>query len=122
MEKKIPEQIEERLGFLAEANMFNHVVSFAFFCDRQARRYAAEAATWVANYTPRAAVYAAADAADQATAVAAARAAEDATGAAEVAEVAARREQLEFLEWIWITTKQHTRRKISLKNGFAIVL
>jgi hypothetical protein len=146
----LPEQIMKKLNLFANAAALDHIVAFAYFSDRQAQKYAARAAeadlvadaAAAADWAAEAADWAA-DAADWASARAAdwvADAAEAADWAATTADWAAdaaaeaaeesdnstraiaRKEQLEFLEWTWATTKQHTKRKISLKNGLAIVL
>jgi hypothetical protein len=127
MDVNLAKQIKKKLKLLADGRLYDHIVAFAFFCGRQARRYAAQAAKWV-----DAAQAAAARAVEWAEWVAddAAQAAVDWAAAAVAAEEAAkvattaadaRKEQLEFLKWIWATTKQHWQTR-KFKNVGGIIL
>jgi hypothetical protein len=103
----LAKQIKKRIKFLVENELYSHIIAFAYFCDRQAREHANTA--WAAVD----AAWAAADWATDATLVA-----DRADAAATRADAAAaRRKQLEFLEWIWATSKHYWQTKKFKKVG-----
>lgn len=117
------EQIKQRVKLFVEANMFDHIVCFAYFCDRQAKQYVehnpnVDESYWEPAYWAAARAAAGADSWNSIWAAGlAAKEAADAAACAANTEADARREQLEFLEWIWATSKQHWQNKKFKKVG-----